>query len=155
MKMNNKKNNKGFSLVELIVVVAIMAVLVGVLAPAYLRYVEKSRVQKDISAVSEVVNAIKVASADENVNDQLASKVTLKIENGKAPYISGGTTAIEKELSATIGTMKITSDALTASGVSITIEVSKDTTTNNLIINVKPDTITELNALDENVKPAS
>ena len=35
------RNNKGFSLVELIVVVAIMAVLVGVLAPAYLKYVEK------------------------------------------------------------------------------------------------------------------
>ena len=43
--MNTKRNNKGFSLIELIVVIAIMAVLVGILAPAYIRYVEKARQQ--------------------------------------------------------------------------------------------------------------
>ena len=39
--MNNfmKNENKGFSLVELIVVIAIMAVMVAVLAPALLGYV--------------------------------------------------------------------------------------------------------------------
>ena len=39
-EMKKKNNNKGFSLVELIVVIAIMAVLMVVLAPAMLRYVE-------------------------------------------------------------------------------------------------------------------
>lgn len=42
-----KNGNKGFSLIELIVVVAIMAILVGVLAPQYIKYVEKSRVSVD------------------------------------------------------------------------------------------------------------
>lgn len=41
-----KMNDKGFSLVELIIVIAIMAVLVVVLAPQYLKYVERSRIQQ-------------------------------------------------------------------------------------------------------------
>ena len=36
-----QKNNKGFSLVELIVVIAIMGVLVGILAPQFIKYVDK------------------------------------------------------------------------------------------------------------------
>ena len=52
MKREQKSlTNKGFSLVELIIVVAIMAVLIGVLAPQYLRYVEKTRLQRDAMVV--------------------------------------------------------------------------------------------------------
>ena len=36
MKNEKKMNNKGFSLVELIIVIAIMAVLIAVLAPQYM-----------------------------------------------------------------------------------------------------------------------
>ena len=61
--MKKEMNNKGFSLVELIIVVAIMAVLVGVLAPQYLQYVEKSRYQTDITMIDEIKGAIEVAIA--------------------------------------------------------------------------------------------
>lgn len=63
--LQKRKNNKGFSLVELIVVVAIMAVLIGVLVPTLVRNVEKSKKQKDVSAVEEVRNQMQVALADE------------------------------------------------------------------------------------------
>lgn len=52
-----KMNNKGFSLVELIVVIAIMAVLVGVLAPQFIKYVESSRRSTDISNAQNIQSA--------------------------------------------------------------------------------------------------
>ena len=59
-----KLNNKGFSLVELIIVIAIMAVLIGVLAPQYLKYVERSRQSADIDNVDQMISACEVYSAD-------------------------------------------------------------------------------------------
>ena len=64
-----KKNNKGFSLVELIVVVAIMAVLLGVLVPTLVRYVEKTKVQKDESAVEEIRAQFQTTLADPAYSD--------------------------------------------------------------------------------------
>lgn len=59
LKENDKK---GFSLVELIIVMAIMAILVGIVASQVLPYMEKSRQSKDqqvLSAVcTDVVSAI-------------------------------------------------------------------------------------------------
>lgn len=63
--------NKGFSLVELIVVMAIMAVMTAVLAPALLGYVERSRAQKDDSAMGEVTNAINLAMSDQDIYDEV------------------------------------------------------------------------------------
>ena len=40
---NEKKDNKGFSLVELIIVIAIMAILVGIVGTQVLPYIDKSR----------------------------------------------------------------------------------------------------------------
>lgn len=59
-----QKNNKGFSLVELIVVIAIMAVLVGVLAPQLMKYVEKSREATDIQNCDSIASALKAYYAD-------------------------------------------------------------------------------------------
>lgn len=62
--LNKKKNNKGFTLVELVIVIAILAILVGLLAPQYTKYVEKSRKSADVDNMNEMVKAVQVYAVD-------------------------------------------------------------------------------------------
>ena len=61
------KNNKGFSLVELIIVIAIMAILVGVMAPQLIKYIEKTNVSADTQLADTVKSAITTAMMDPSV----------------------------------------------------------------------------------------
>ncbi len=57
-------DNKGFSLVELIIVIAIMAILVGVMAPQLIKYIEKTNVSSDTQLLDTVHEAMIVAMSD-------------------------------------------------------------------------------------------
>lgn len=70
-EVKKELNNKGFSLMELIIVVAIMAVLIGVLAPQYLKYVEKSRQSADLQAIDTLISAVEIYSANTSVTGEL------------------------------------------------------------------------------------
>ena len=60
--MNNvKKNNKGFSLVELIVVVLIMAIIAVALAPQVMKWVGHSKVAADVSNYDSLVSECQLA----------------------------------------------------------------------------------------------
>ncbi len=73
MRRREKKNNKGFSLVELIVVIAIMIVLVAVLAPVFTKYVEQSRRATDVQNANSIAEAVLVDAADGTISaDQTA-----------------------------------------------------------------------------------
>ena len=63
-KKQRTLNNKGFSLIELIVVIAIMAILVGALAPQYMKFVERSRKSTDVQNVAAIKSALEVYAAD-------------------------------------------------------------------------------------------
>ena len=83
---NFVSGKSGFSLVELIVVIAIMAVMAAVLAPALLGYVEKSRAQKDDSAMNEMTSSIQLALADADIYDEL---VNFAVEDNYSCYCDG------------------------------------------------------------------
>lgn len=77
-----KTNNKGFSLVELIIVIAIMAVLIGVLAPQFIKYVEKSRVSSDGTTTTEFETAMQTIASDPDID--LVSTKSYKVSNSGA-----------------------------------------------------------------------
>lgn len=52
-----KANNKGFSLVELIIVIAIMAILVGIVGTQVIPYLERSREAKDLQILNSYSTA--------------------------------------------------------------------------------------------------
>ena len=65
--MKNKKN-VGFSLIELLIVIGIMAVLAAALAPVLIRYINKARASVDIDNARGVFNSFMNALNDEEIS---------------------------------------------------------------------------------------
>jgi type IV pilus assembly protein PilA len=87
-----KMDNKGFSLVELIVVIAIMAVLVGVLAPTLLGNIEKSKLSKDKQAVDTLLSAWTNISGDQTYAVDYPVKYTYTLSSDGVLTIGDSTT---------------------------------------------------------------
>lgn len=84
---------EGFSLVELIIVIAIMAILVGVVALAVLPNIAKSKESKDIAALDSVLSAVNSAVASQQVSS--TGGFDAPIANGKATFPSSDAIAAE------------------------------------------------------------
>lgn len=93
MKKENM-NNKGFSLVELIIVIAIMAILIVVLAPQYLKYVERSRNSTDLQNATELKVAIETWCADPEATSSLTAgkKITVAVGTASTTITSDDST---------------------------------------------------------------
>lgn len=66
-----RRANKGFSLVELIIVIAIMAILAGAIAPALIRYIDKSKKSNDVSSAKALKSAVEAALGSEDTYEGL------------------------------------------------------------------------------------
>lgn len=89
--MNIKKSNQGFSLVELIVTIAIMVVLVGIIAPSMVRYIQKAKQVRVEKEASEFISAARltyvemIAKGTEPLGDSVKNKTT-----SSSPYYKNG-----------------------------------------------------------------
>ncbi|HEX3021308.1 MAG TPA: prepilin-type N-terminal cleavage/methylation domain-containing protein, partial [Lachnospiraceae bacterium] len=73
MKEKVRKNNKGFSLVELIIVIAIMAILVGIIGSQLVPYLERSRAGRDRATLDTIYTAYSTALAENEVTSPRTS----------------------------------------------------------------------------------
>ena len=82
------KNNKGFSLVELIVVIAIMAILAAVAIPTFASFINKANFATDKDFVDQAEYAIELAFAADT--SFAATEVKVTIDDGLATQIECG-----------------------------------------------------------------
>lgn len=130
--MLKKMNKKGFTLAELLIVVAIIAVLVAIAIPIFTTQLEKAREATDAanlrSAYAEVMTAALTQAADGEIDGvTLTGKVYTKEVPAKQTQAQWQNTSIED-----IGGMKVGNNTgeigAKTSGSSWTVKYDPDTT---------------------------
>ena len=119
-----RKNNKGFTLVELIIVVAIIAVLSAVAVPQYIKYVEKSRVGVDESYISEVAHNLEIIGATDPKVNGTAVEVTFTA----AGDLSTTNTDVSPELEGLFPEQKFVSKHYKTDGNGANVKINLATT---------------------------
>lgn len=86
-----KMNNKGFSLIELIIVIAIMAILVAIIAPNLTKYLGKSKTKTDAKNLDEVKQQVQNAISDASTDEVAVPTKTIKVAcSGGAVTVTNG-----------------------------------------------------------------
>lgn len=120
-----RMNDRGFSLVELIIVIAIMAILIVVLAPQYLKYVERSRNSTDLQNAVTMRTAVETYAADPQATKAFkdGESFEIKIEQTGGDVVSdvasGAAAEALKEAGLTVTDIKCSSKRL---GMSILLK---------------------------------
>lgn len=112
MRETYRNNNKGFSLVELIIVISIMAVLLGVITTALIRYLQKSRIIRDERNLDIVRESIETVLSNEDFYEDLADSSVVINEDGtiainNTKISSEEKTKVTKELTDVLNNNKI------------------------------------------------
>jgi len=98
-----KTSNKGFSMVELIIVIAIMAILAAALAPSLIKYINKSRLSTDVTTGTTIATAVNSALAVESAYDDFSSYESTAAININDLLASQTANSFAKEVAAVLG----------------------------------------------------
>lgn len=101
-----KLNNKGFSLVELIIVIAIMAILAAALAPQLIKYIEKSRISSDKTSAASVKTAFDTAIANDQAYDDALTGKRVECTDSTDLTFDGTDTVLTSEMAKTLSDLK-------------------------------------------------
>jgi general secretion pathway protein G len=82
------KKQKGFTLVELMVVIIILAVLTGIAIPSYLALRNRAREQAARSEMQNIATAIAVYEADTGSNPATLDALEAEAEDGGGAYMA-------------------------------------------------------------------
>ncbi len=107
------KNEKGFSLVELIIVIAIMSVLIGLLAPQFIKYVEQSRRSRDIQNADQIREAFLADIAEGNMSGTGSVAIAIEINSSYLPGSINDTPRVTGHVIGNGGTFTAVYDANT------------------------------------------
>lgn len=99
-----KKNNKGFSLVELIVVVLIIAIIAVALAPQVMKWVGKSKESVDDNNAASIKSAVLAGVADYQTTAGTMTPITTpKAVTSFPTYPVGSPTTLEDYIANSMG----------------------------------------------------
>lgn len=90
-----KKNNKGFSLIELIIVIAIMAILVAIIAPNLTKYLGKSKKSTDKKNADEIASQLQTSISDYESQDDAGEIIGNINDTLKITWTAGTTASID------------------------------------------------------------
>lgn len=85
--MNKKRKTKGFTLIELIIVIAIIAILAAVAIPKYLQVREDGNVKADVANAKNIANAVSALISDEEIDLPTTGDTTLDITSASAATV--------------------------------------------------------------------
>ena len=93
MKKLGKSTKKGFTLVELIVVLVILAVLAAMLVPALVGYIDRAKAEKEYQTAATVYGAAQAVITEKYAKNEFtdAEKSAKKIVTGAELKSMGGT----------------------------------------------------------------
>lgn len=103
MKKVRRINNEGFSLVELIIVIAIMAILAAALAPQLIKYIDNSRKSADVQSGQSIATAVGVALTDEDAYSDVLSSIKEEGSDSTTFWVSACTAEATGVFEKTVG----------------------------------------------------